>query len=411
VKGSDDLERLRLALTGVAVRISLYRGARIACRRVLACAVPALALLAAARLVPLPWAPPAAGMLVLCGALWGAFEAVLGRATRIEAAWLTDRSLGLLGMLPTALEAGQEGAMARALARRAAGSVEALRPSRVAVFPLPWEPAAILLLAGGAFALSALTSPRESAPAAGTAAAAGAEAREVRWLARQIEQRFPESAGLSEELRRFADGLAAPGDSYVRTGRAMAESAARWEGQADRIERAEEALKSLLGDAAPAGPAAVPYPPDAAAAGKARRELEDLMAAPGLSPSGRDGVRGALLALEGGDRPRYIENADVLRAEFRRLRGAMAALEAASLRAKAVSEKALRSAGPAPRVERSAPEDPGRGPGTAGEGGESAAAIPRARAEQALARPRWDPSYDDVVRRYFDSFGVSAKGK
>jgi hypothetical protein len=287
-----------------------------------------------------------------------------------------------------------------------------LRPSRVASFPLPWEAAGLLLLAGGAFALSALTSPRSAGTPGPAAAAAGAaHAREIRWLAGQIDHRFPEAAEVTRELRRFADGLAAAGDSFTRTGRAMAEKAGRWEGEAEKLALSEERLRSLLASAPSS--AAPPGPPDAAGIEKARAALTDLMAAPGLSPRGEAAVRGALRALEGGDRPRFAENAEVLREELKRVRAAMTVLEAASLRLKAVSERTLAESDRAPEAVRA----PDRGDSSDEAGGPPAASsvsppgIPGRRAGQALGSPRWDPSYDEVVRRYFRSFEGVKEGE
>jgi hypothetical protein len=376
-------------LSRIAWRITLYRGTRLLCRGVLAASAPAFVLLLAARFHPLPHAPHAAGLLLICGALWGVLEGLRRRSNLLEAAILTDRRMALGELLPAALESPLATPVSRLLMKQAEEKTGSLRPSRVSAFPFPWEIMALLLVCAATLALVALASPKvpPTSPDVVRAARIGAETREIRSTAAEIDARFPKAGTrVSEALQKIARKLTDTSEDFTETVKAVGTLAAGSEKEADRLLRTEEALLQALQD--PESPAVEN--------GALQDALRQLGSDPHLSPDAASAAREAMGALEGGDVPRFIENTKRLREDLERIRQARMALEAASLRLKASWEKMQWA------FEEETPDGDGTAKTAAGTPPPSAR---RPGVHQAFHAQRWDPAFDALVKRYFSAIG------
>jgi hypothetical protein len=393
-------QRLRLALSRIAWRITAYRLARRLSRAVLFCSIPAALVLAASRLHPLPHAAAAGVFLLAGGLVWGLLEGLRARSNLAEAALLADRRLALGELIPTALESGDSTPLGAALVDRAADRMRDVPPRRIGAFAFPWETPALLLVVAGVFALTALAPPRVAPPPDHLVRAAKVDVtvRQILTTVEDIEHRFPEAGDrVTQALEDIARRLTDPTGATTETGEAMARLGKDAEKKADRLARTEEALTEAL-----EGKAALAEDPAEVEA--VEEALRSLAGDPGLSAEGAEAAEEALAALEGGDRSAFLENAGRLEEDLERIRQTRMALEAAGLRLKASWEKLSWAWGEAAGAEaKGTGREPGEGSPSAGGSGVGAPDLTAYR--ETLAEPRWDPEYDEVVKRYFAALG------
>lgn len=382
---------LHRLLEAVAWRITFYRLSRLLGRGVLAGGLGATALLVVARFVHLPHASAAGALLLAAGALWGIGEALRKRSSPTEAAILADRRSGQHELFATACDADKASPLARALLRRADACAAPLRATRIASFPCPWELVALLLLAAAAFALAALVPPRRppERPPRTLQALMDSEAREVLRTAGEIETRFPGvEAEVSMKLRQIASRLENGSENYTETRTAVAALAQDSSRDAETLVDAETALAEVL-EASGRGSVA----PETLAS--AERKLHRLAGGntAGAGGAAEEGLQ-ALGGLQGGDSPRFHENARALTRQLEKIRAARLALETAALRLQATREKLESAPGTGGRgVDEPGNEAPRRTPPRRTD----RAPFLRRRVEEAA----WDPAFDEVVRRYF----------